>query len=197
LRTIGLIGGIASGKSEVARLLAERGAVIIDADRVAHVAYATGTQGYAAVVKEFGEEVVGEDGAIDRRKLGAIVFSEPLLMQKLTSIVWPPARKLLEARKQAHANLGTEVLVIEAAVLVEAGWSDLVDEIWFVRTQVETAIRRLTELRGMSVKDAQSRIAARDLGPLLAAADVVIDNDGDLGELETRVDAVWRRAAQG
>ncbi len=195
MRTIGLIGGIASGKSEVARLLAERGAAVIDADRVAHEAYATGTEGYAALMKAFGEEVVGSDGAIDRRKLGAIVFNEPALMQKLTSIVWPITRTLLEARKREQASLGAGVLVIEAAVLVEAGWDDLVDEIWLVLTSPDTAKRRLVERRGMTAEDAEARIAARDLAPLIAAADVVIDNDGDLAHLEAQVEAGLQRVA--
>jgi dephospho-CoA kinase len=193
VRTIGLIGGIASGKSEVARLLTERGAVLIDADRVAHEAYAMSTEGYREVVKAFGEEVIGSDGAIDRRKLGATVFDEPALMPKLTSIVWPITRRLLEARRQEQTSLGTEVLVIEAAVLVEAGWRELVDEVWLVRSSFETAKGRLIEHRGLTAEDAESRIASRNLDALVAAADVVIDNDGDLAQLEAQVDAAWER----
>jgi dephospho-CoA kinase len=190
--TIGLIGGIASGKSEVARLLGERGAVVIDADRVAHEAYARGSAGFDAVVAAFGPDVAASDGTIDRRQLGAKVFGDTAALKRLTDIVWPITRGLLEERKRAQDAQGTRVLVIEAAILVEAGWQDLVDEIWFVRTSRETALQRLQERRGLSLADAEARIAARDLTAPLAAATRIIDNDGDLAELEQRVDTAWR-----
>jgi len=188
---IGLIGGIASGKSEVARMLSECGAVVIDADRVAHEAYTADSAGYDAVVAAFGADVVGDDGAIDRRKLGGIVFGDAAALKKLTDIVWPITRGLLEARKQEQAALGTRVLVIEAAILIEAGWRDIVDEVWFVRTSQETALERLMQRRGLSLADAEARLAARDLEPALAAATLVIDNDGDISDLERRVGDAW------
>ncbi|MGE3845102.1 MAG: dephospho-CoA kinase, partial [Vicinamibacterales bacterium] len=93
--TIGLTGGIATGKSSVARMLAHRGAVVLDVDRVAHETYAVGTAGFAAVVGAFGTEIVGADAAIDRRALGRVVFSDPLQLRRLTDIVWPLTRELV------------------------------------------------------------------------------------------------------
>jgi dephospho-CoA kinase len=190
--TIGLIGGIASGKSEVARLLRELGAETLDADRVAHETYAPGTQGFAAVVDAFGPEVAGADGGIDRRRLGALVFAEAAAMRRLTDIVWPLTRELLAQRKQEAAARGTAVLVLEAAVLIEAGWQDLADEVWLVRAPVAAVRSRLRERRGLSAADTEARIAVRDLAPLAAAATVVIENDGDLEALARRVDVAWQ-----
>ncbi len=190
--SVGLIGGIASGKSEVARLLAERGAVVVDADRVAHEAYAPGTSGHASIVAAFGEELIGTDGAIDRRKLGAVVFNNPPRMRQLTDIVWPLTRGLLVQRKHGQEALGTQVWVLEAAVMVEAGWDDLVGAIWLVRTPVAVARQRLMERRGLSAADADARIAARDLAPLEQAATLIIENDGDIAQLESRVEAAWQ-----
>jgi dephospho-CoA kinase len=105
--------------------------------------------------------------------------------------VWPIARGLLEARRREQETLGTRVLVIEAAILVEAGWRDIVDEVWFVRTSRETALKRLMERRGLSLADAEARLDARDLSLPQAAATLVIDNDGDLPELVRRIDQAW------
>ncbi|HEY8490008.1 MAG TPA: dephospho-CoA kinase, partial [Dehalococcoidia bacterium] len=128
--TIGLTGGIASGKSTISRMLADRGAVIIDADRLGHEAYRPGTPAYRRVVEAFGPEIVGPNGEIDRAKLGARVFGNPEQMKRLTDIVWPAIRELARERIEAERRRGTRVVVLEAAVLVEAGWFDLVDEVW-------------------------------------------------------------------
>src|ERR1043165_2205982 len=132
--TVGLTGGIASGKSEVGRMLLAKGVPLIDADRVAWSVYDPGTEGYARVVEAFGPDVVAEDGRIDRRKLGAIVFSDPARLKQLTDIVWPLTGQALADLIQAERDSGRGILIVEAALLPEAGWKRLMDQVWLVRT---------------------------------------------------------------
>jgi dephospho-CoA kinase len=188
---VGLTGGIASGKSEVARLLAARGACVVDADRIAHGVYEPGSEGHRAIVDAFGPEVVTA-GEIDRRKLGVVVFADAARRRRLTDIVWPLTRRAVEQLAREQEAAGTRVFVVEAPLLLEAGWRDLFDQVWLVRTSPETARRRLVT-RGLSEADIEARLAAAtDAEAASAAADVIIDNDGDLAGLERRVDAAWR-----
>jgi dephospho-CoA kinase len=192
LITIGLTGGIATGKSAASRLLAERGAKVVDVDRVAHETYAPGTAGFEAVVAEFGPGIVGADGAIDRRALGAIVFRDETAMRRLTNIVWPLIRERTSAIKAAELTAGTKVLVFEAALLIEAGWHELMDEVWLMRTSPAVARERLMARNSLSAEEADRRIAAQPPDSArLPYAQVVIDNDGDLGALEREVEAAW------
>ena len=190
--TIGLCGGIASGKSEVGRLLAARGAHVVDADREAHLAYAPGTAGFDMLVDAFGRGIVGEDGVIDRRKLGDVVFGDADRLRQLTDIVWPLTRQRVESIKREQAASGCQAFVVEAPLLIEAGWRDMVDEVWVVRAPVDVARERLMTRRGLSAADADARIASRNLDRALAAADVIIDNEGGFEELEAKVEAAWR-----
>lgn len=189
--TIGLTGAIAGGKSEVARLLAARGAHVVDADRVAHAVYAPGSDGHAALVAAFGPAIVAPDGAIDRARLGRIVFSDPAKRRQLNDIVWPLARRAIEHLRREQEAAGTRVFVVEAPLLVEAGWQDLVDQVWLVRATPAVARARLAA-RGLSAADIEARLAAAtDPALATAAAHVIIDNDGDLASLERAVDAAW------
>jgi dephospho-CoA kinase len=188
--SIGLTGGIASGKSEVGRLLAARGAYVIDADVVAHDTYKPGGEAYGAIVDAFGAEVLGDYGVIDRTKLGAIVFGDAALLKRLNDIVWPATKRRVEVLMRDQAVAGTKVFVVEAPLLLEAGWRDAVDEVWLLRSSPETARRRLAT-RGLNQDEIEARLAARSL-PDASAADVVIDNDADLAALEARVDEAWR-----
>ena len=191
--SIGLTGGIASGKSQVGRFLAALGACVVDADRVAHEAYAPGTDGFDMLVGAFGHSIVGDDGAIDRRQLGAIVFGDPERLVQLTGIVWPLARRRVEALQAEQRELDTSVFVVEAPLLYDAGWQDLFDEVWLVRSQRDAVLARL-EGRGLSAADAESRLnAATSNDEAARHANVVIDNDGSLAGLETRVAREWRR----
>jgi dephospho-CoA kinase len=190
--TIGLTGGIASGKSEVARLLAGRGAYVVDADRVAHGVYRPGSEGHAALVSAFGAQIVAADGTIDRGRLAAIVFADATKRRQLTDIVWPLTRRAVEAIAREQEAAGTRVLVVEAALLVEAGWQDSVDQVWLVRTSPENARRRLGA-RGLAPDDIDARlVASTDPRAAAAAAHVIIDNDADLASLERAVDAAWQ-----
>ena len=188
--TVGLTGGIASGKSEVGRMLVAKGVHLIDADRVAWSVYDPGTEGYARVVEAFGPDVVGEDGKIDRRKLGSIVFADPARLKQLTDIVWPLTGQALAEQIQAERDAGRDILIVEAALLPEAGWKRLMDQVWLVRTSVERARERVMKRDGLSPEQTEARLNARQaIDP--AIAELIIDNDGDLVDLQRAVDAAW------
>jgi dephospho-CoA kinase len=189
---IGLTGSIASGKSEVGRLLAVRGARVVDADRVAHAVYEPGSEGFAPLVEAFGREIVAADGSIDRAALGRLVFADAAQRRKLTDIVWPLTRRAVERLALEQEQAGTHVFVVEAPLLLEAGWQHLFDQVWLVRTPREAAAARLRQ-RGLSEADLEARLAAAtDAAVAATAAHVVIDNDGDLAALEAAVEAAWR-----
>jgi dephospho-CoA kinase len=184
---IGLTGGIASGKTQAGRFLSGLGAHVIDADRVAHEAYAPDTEGFDALVGAFGPAIVGPDGVIDRARLGARVFADPAELARLTAIVWPLTRLLLEARVAEQASTGTSVVVVEAAVMFDAGWQDLVDEVWLIEAPRDAVLDRLRE-RGIEGAEAERRLAAAT-HPANARrlATRIIQNDGDLETLRHRV----------
>jgi dephospho-CoA kinase len=177
----------------VARLLAERGARIVDADQLVHQAYAPATPGFDAVVEAFGPEIVAPDGRIDRARLGSAVFSDAEQMKRLTDIVWPLARELAEAIKRESEQQDVAVLVIEAPLLIEAGWRDLVDQVWFVRAPEHATRERLARLRHLGPEAIEARLTARkqSLAQEAGAADQIIENDGDLSALARRVDDAW------
>ena len=197
---VGLTGGIGAGKSEVGRLLAERGAVVIDADALAREVVAPGTAGHAEVVAAFGADVLSRDGALDRKSLAARVFADPQQRRRLEAIIHPRVRaRAAEIEADAPPNA---VVVHDVPLLVETGSAGRFDVVIVVDAPVEAAVRRLVEHRGMTVNEARARIdtqASRE--QRLAAAGVVIDNSGDLTELRAQVDALWHdlaaRAAAG
>jgi len=192
MRVIGLTGGIASGKSLVSQRLAERGAVVIDADKLGHESYRRGTETFEAVLRAFGNDIVGPDGEIDRRALGAKVFGDAEARKRLEAIVWPAIRRLAAGRLQALRAQGTPVVVLEAAVLIEADWLDLADEVWLVLTSPETARKRLIERNGLSPEQADARIGAQLTNDQRRPyAQVVIENDGALDDLRAAVDKAW------
>jgi dephospho-CoA kinase len=193
MRTIGLTGGIGSGKSTVAQMLVARGAGFVNADLVGHRSYLRGTPTFERLIETFGREIVGENGEIDRQKLARRVFADPDDRHRLDDIVWPAmaeimARDLDELRKQGKA-----VAVLEAAILLEAGWQWLADEVWVVVASPETAVRRL-EAAGMEREHAEARIRSQ-LGneERVYQADVVVENDGSLAELETKIESAWEQ----
>ena len=193
MRSIGLTGGIASGKSTVVEALRDLGAATIDADKLGHQTYEPGTGTFQAVVEAFGQELVAEDGTIDRRVLGGKVFGKPDELKRLTDIVWPGIRALADVELKRLASEGAiDVAVLEAAVLIEAEWQDLVDEVWVVSVTPEAARQRLMARNDMSAEDADARIASQISNEeRLAHADVVIDTDCPLDEVQARVRAAW------
>ena len=191
---IGLTGGLAAGKSTVARLLGERGAAVIDADRLGHRAYARGQPAFAKVVAAFGEGVVAADGEIDRRALGGKVFGDAAERKRLTDIVWPEIRALARAELALARAAGRPVAVLEAAVLLEAGWRDEVDEVWAVTVPPRVAVARATARDGVDEAAARARIDAQLTNvEREAAAQVVIDNTGPRERLAELLDEHWRR----
>ena len=190
---VGLTGGIGSGKSEVARRLAALGAVIVDADVLAREVVAPGTPGLAQVVEAFGADVLTADGALDRDRLAAMVFTDPDARARLNAIVHPlvASRSLELISAAGHAD-PQAIVVNDVPLLVEAGAADLYDVIVVVATDPQTQLRRLVDQRGMSEADARARIASQATPEQRrAVADIVIDNDGDLLALDRRVREVW------
>ncbi|MGA5897618.1 dephospho-CoA kinase [Streptomyces venetus] len=187
---VGLTGGIGAGKSEVSRLLVEHGAVLIDADRIAREVVAPGTPGLAAVVSAFGEQVLAADGSLDRPKLGSIVFADAAKLGTLNSIVHP----LVGARSRELEEAAAEdaVVVHDVPLLTENGLAPLYDVVIVVDASPETQLDRLVRLRGMTEEDARARMAAQATREQRREiADVVIDNDVPLEDLERRVRDVW------
>ncbi len=187
---VGLTGGIGSGKSEVARLLAQHGAIVVDADALAREAVAAGTPGLDAVVEAFGEELLTPEGALDRARLGQLVFSDPEARATLEAIVHPyVARRSAELMAAAPADA---VVVYDVPLLVENKLQDDFDIVVVVEAEDEERVRRLVGARGMTDADARSRIAAQaSREQRRAVADVVIDNSRDLAALRTQVSALW------
>ena len=191
---IGLTGGIASGKSVVSDLLAEHGALVIDADKVGHEAYAKGSGCYEKVVSAFGDDVVGADGEIDRKALGGKVFGDPAQRKRLEGIVWPWMRETMDARLTRIRTEGTPFVVLEAAVLIEADWIPIVDQVWVVIAPPELARQRVMERNQLTAEQANARIEAQlTNAERVKHAQVVIENAGTLDELRDKVNAEWEK----
>jgi dephospho-CoA kinase len=186
---IGLTGGIGSGKSTVAALLAERGARVVDADRLARDVVGPGTPGLAAVVEAFGPDVLTADGALDRPALAGVVFADPDARSRLDGIVHPLVRA--RAAELIGEMPADAVVVQDIPLLVETGQAGSFDLVLVVRAEPEVRIARLVS-RGLTASDARARIAAQATDEQRAAvADVVLDNSGTLDDLAAQVDRFW------
>jgi dephospho-CoA kinase len=192
---IGLTGNIATGKSTVLRYLAARGAHVIDADRLTHQAMEPGGLAYQAIVDSFGAGVIAADGRINRTALGQVVFGDVNALQRLEQIVHPAVFELARAE---IASTTAPIIVIEAIKLIEAQrLARLCDEIWVVTASPQTQLRRLREQRGMAEAEARKRMAAQSSQEVKSRhADRVIDNDGDLEQLQRQLDALWSQLEQ-
>ncbi len=192
MKVIGLTGGIGSGKSTVSQLLAELGAVVLDADKVGHEAYQPGTETWHAVVEAFGQEIVAPDGTIDRKKLGAVVFGAPESLTRLNQIMHPRMYKMMEARIGEYRQQGVKVVILEAAILLEAGWTPLVDEVWVTVASEPTVVRRAVDRTGLPEEQIRSRIRSQlSNEERTKQASVVVTNDGSLDDLKVEVKALW------
>jgi dephospho-CoA kinase len=199
MQLIGLTGGIASGKSVVAKRLAELGAVHVDADAIAREVVEPGTPGLASIRAAFGDGVIAPDGSLDRAALGAIVFTDPQKRAVLNGIthpaVWKRSRELFAAAEAADPNA---IVIYDVPLLVEGSDSRPMtfDLIVVVHASMATRISRMVELRGMSRDEALHRLNSQASDTeRLAVADVVIDNDGDLENTLAEVDALWQMLA--
>lgn len=194
-RVICLTGGIASGKSTAARFLQEQGAHVIDADQLGHRSYEPGGPAYAKVVEAFGSEILGADGRVDRKALGAKVFGRPAELAKLTGIVWPAIRALAaEEVSRVRAQRSAPLIVLEAAVLLEAGWQNIGDEVWVCVVEPEVAIARAMQRDGADRAAIERRLEAQaSNAERMVRADVVIDNNGTPEQLLARLRRHWER----
>jgi dephospho-CoA kinase len=187
---VGLTGGIASGKSTVSAMLAERGAEVIDADHIARQVVMPGTPAWCKIRDHFGPGVLFQDGSIDRQALADLVFADPAKLTLLNEITHPAIFARIADRLEAHHDQDV-VVVLDAALLIEAGLADGVDVLVVIHSPREIQVERLAS-KGMGERDASARIAAQ-LTPeqRLERADIVIDNTGSLEELGRRVDQLW------
>ena len=192
MKVIGLTGGIGSGKSTVSQFLAELGAVILDADKVGHEAFKPNTELWRQVVAAFGRRILTPDGDIDREKLGEIVFGNPESLARLNQIMHPGMYDIVKAQLGEYRQQGMEVVVLEAPLLIEAGWTSLVDEVWVTVASEATVLSRLQEQKGLSRQESLARIHSQLLSEeRVRRADVVIDTDCNLDELRARVGELW------
>ncbi|WP_433468687.1 dephospho-CoA kinase [Spirillospora sp. CA-128828] len=187
---VGLTGGIGSGKSEVSARLAGHGALVIDADKIAREVVEPGTPGLAAVVAEFGEDVLLPSGALDREKVGRIVFGDRDRLAALNAIVHPlVGERMQELMDAAPADA---VVVYDVPLLAENGLAGMYDEVVVVDAPEEAQLDRLVARRGMTEEDARARMASQaSREDRRAVATRVIDNSGTLGDLKTQVDSLW------
>lgn len=198
MRVIGLTGGIGTGKTVVSQILRELGAQVIDADRVGHEAYQPGTEAWQAVVQEFGQDILQPSGEIDRKRLGAVVFSDPKTLERLNAIMHPRMYHMVDERLAQLRNQGVQAAVVDAAILIEAGWTPLADEVWVVTAGEEEVVRRIRERSGLTEEQVRSRIRSQmSSAERLAHADVVIENNGDLAQLRRKVESLWRSRVAG
>ncbi len=190
---IGLTGGIASGKSTVAQALGDRGAYIIDADKLGHTAYLAGSGAFDQVVAAFGTDIVADDGEIDRRKLGGKVFGNEAALRQLTDIVWPSIRAMAEKEiADAQRSAPERIVVLEAAVLIEADWLDLADQIWVTVVKPAVAIERACARDNLSEDAVRTRLDAQLSNDERGSyADHVIDNSSDEAHLLAQVESLW------
>ena len=191
---IGITGGIGAGKSAASAILGELGAHVIDADKAAHQVYLPDTPAWREIVAEFGEGVLAADRTIDRRKLAPRVFADPSALHALNGITHGKIFAYVQGQiDYIRLTDATRVVVVEAAVLLEAGWKALVDKLWVVVAPVEVAIARLRDDRGVPEDQARARIAAQmSNDERIAQADIVIRNDAGLDALREALTAAWR-----
>jgi dephospho-CoA kinase len=195
MKTIGLTGGIGSGKSTVSQILAELGAFVIDADKVGHEIYLPGKEAWRQVTAAFGQEILAPDHTIDRKKLGAIVFGSDAARKQLNAIVHPLMfhdirQRIVDKRAEGFQ----QPIVVEAAILIEANWLPLADQVWVVVTNKNAVIERVATQRGMAAKDTEARIASQlSDADRLKHAQVVITNDGSRDDLVKQVQHAWRQ----
>ena len=193
MQVIGLTGGIASGKSSVARILERLGATIIDADLLAREAVLPGTSAHQAIVAAFGTEILLPDATIDRKALGRIVFAAPDARRRLEAITHPAIARLAEERLAAARQSGAPAVFYVAPLLIEAGATGRVDDIWVVYADRETQISRLTERDAIRREEAEQRLAAQmSMEEKATYGSAVIDNRGTPEETERQVVALWQ-----
>jgi dephospho-CoA kinase len=191
---IGLTGGIGSGKSTAAQMLGELGAEVIDADKVGHKIYLPDTPAWREIVAAFGDGVLAADRSVDRTRLGPIVFADPQALQTLNRITHGKIYAFIQGQiDYIRQHQTARVVVVEAAILLEAGWRSLVEQLWVVAASVDVVITRLKAYKNISEDQARARLAAQlSNEERIAQADTVIWNDRGFAELRQAVEGAWR-----
>ena len=198
MKTIGLTGGIGSGKSTVSQMLAELGAFVIDADKVGHEIYLPGKEAWHKVVETFGRDILAADQTIDRKKLGARVFSNDEARKTLNRIVHPLMYQDIDRRIKEKRQEGfSRPIVVEAAILIEANCILLVDLVWVVVANKNAVIERVGLQRGLPAKDTEARITSQlSDAERMKHASLVIENNGSVEDLKKKVTQAWNRILQ-
>lgn len=192
---IGLTGNIATGKSTVLHYLQQKGAYVLDADKLAHESMQKGTHTYWAIIDAFGAGITQPNGSIDRAKLGSVVFPDPAKLAQLEAIVHP---SVFDLARRELAGLNAEVVILEAIKLLEAGQLvTLCDEVWVVTASTETQLQRLREMRQMDEAEARRRMAAQSPQvEKIKQAHRVIENNGTVAALSAQLDEAWAAVLQ-
>ena len=192
MRVIGLTGGIGTGKSEVSRILGELGASLINADQIGHEAYRPNSPAWREIVGAFGPEILQASGEIDRRRLGVIAFGDPKAKAKLDPIMYPRIGRAIGEKINELRQLGKQVAVVEAALLIEAGWDSLVDEVWVTHSPEQLVLARLRRRNHLTEEEIRSRILSQlSFEERSRSADVLLENSGSMHELRNRVKSLW------
>ncbi len=197
MKTIGLTGIFGSGKSTVAAFMADKGAAVIDADGVAHQLYKPGAEGWNQVVALFGQGILTEDRQVDRRKLAAVVFNDRTLLKKLNAASHPLVESRIKALLEEYRRNHTPLVVVEAPLLIEAGWEKMVDEVWVVTAPREVIFRRLHRKWGLSYEEVVARIRAQmPVSQQIKHAARVIYTDTSLEHLKAKITRLWPKVAE-
>jgi dephospho-CoA kinase len=191
---IGLTGGILSGKSTISGMLAEKGAIIIDADQIGHEAYKPHTKTWQELVNTFGDSILKQNNEVDRKKLGDIVFADTQALERLNEIVHPRIRAMVQKELDHLEGDGIAVVILEAALLIEADWKDLVDTVWVTVAPEDVVLKRLRERGGLSEDQARARIGSQISSEERSKhADEIINTDCQLSEVGDRVEELWKK----
>jgi dephospho-CoA kinase len=193
-RVIGLTGGIGSGKSTVSRFLAELGAAVIDADKIGHEVYRPDTDTWRELVKTFGRGILAADNTIDRKKLGAIVFSNEEELKRINAIIHPQITEIIKKQIDDYRRKEAKVIVLDAPVLLEAHAKNLVDEVWVVVADEENVIKRAVARTGLREEQIRDRIRAQmSKTERIKNAQVIIYNDGTPEDLRGKIKKLWEQ----
>jgi len=190
---IGVTGSITAGKSTGCKMLQEFGAQVIDADKLGHQCYLPGTESYKEVIHTFGQQILNQDGTVDRKALGTIVFNDPSQLKKLTDITWPAINNLAQVEFKKLKSQGAEIVIIEAAVLIESKLYNLCDEVWAIVITPEVAIQRLAERNNMTKEEALKRINTQLSNEERSKyANVIIYNQSTIEEFRSNIAKEWK-----
>jgi dephospho-CoA kinase len=189
---IGLTGNLGTGKTEVAQILAELGAVVINADELGHELLQLSTRAYTEIVAAFGKSILKHNGEIDRKKLGQLVFDDPAALNKLNRITHPRIYEIVRQKIGEYRQSGAGVVVLEAALLIEAGWKPLLDQVWVTTAPEATILERLKKARGLSQEQILARLKAQmPQKEKMKQTDLVINTDCPIDELRARITELW------